>query len=187
MKITFSSLSTYYYQCRRYYQSRRPGIQQTARNSITLQHKRCNTHCCNKPLTHNCQSHHPGTQETASHSNTRYNTHTAAQCYKTSPTSSLPFSSYKSPYADFVLWRNTLQHTATHCNTLQHTAAYCSTLQHTATHCNTLQHTATHCNTLQHTATHSTQTLQITATQALPHHCQSRHLGPSAPTACFRA
>ena len=34
-------------------------------------------------------------------------------------------------------FRDTLQHTSTHCNTLQHTATHCNTLQHTATHCNT--------------------------------------------------
>ena len=66
------------------------------------------------------------------------------------------------------LYRNTLQHTATHCNSLYHTATQCITLHHTrntrvtpalhsldkSLYCNTLQHTATHCTKLQHTATH---------------------------------
>ena len=57
------------------------------------------------------------------------------------------------------IYRNTLQHTATHCNTLQHTATHCNTLQHTAQSTRQEdmyipQHTATHCNTLQHIATH---------------------------------
>ena len=38
------------------------------------------------------------------------------------------------------VYKNHLQHTATHCNTLQHTATHCNTLQHIATHCSTLQH-----------------------------------------------
>ena len=41
------------------------------------------------------------------------------------------------------------------CNTIMW-IIFRESLQHTATHCNTLQHAATHCNTLQHTATQVT-------------------------------
>jgi len=65
-----------------------------------------------------------------------------------------------------VPYRNTQQHTATHCNTLHRTITHCKTLKHNDTHLN--EHPSrTQYNTLQPTASHSTalHTLHSTATQ----------------------
>ena len=52
-------------------------------------------------------------------------------------------------------WRDTLQHTATHCNTLRRSATHCNALRRTATHKRELQRRQTHCNTLQRTQQHT--------------------------------
>ena len=81
-------------------------------------------------------------------------------------------------------YRNTLQHTATHCNTLSvglclfvRPLAFAVSLQHIAhsTLHNTLQHTATLCNTLQHTTIHY-NTLQYAVTHCLKYFFFSRGL-----------
>jgi len=53
----------------------------------------------------------------------------------------------------FVIYCNTLQHTATHCApsdaTNLHSVARVRTIETSVTHCNTLQHAATRCDTLR--------------------------------------
>jgi len=49
----------------------------------------------------------------------------------------------------YIIFCNTLQHTATHCITLHHTASHCTTLHHTAIHCQ-----APSCTARGHTSRH---------------------------------
>jgi len=79
---------------------------------------------------------------TATHCNTQQRT--ATHCNNTPPPSAKASRSLRQMAHITgnlcLLYRNTLQHSATHCNKLQHAATHC----HTHTHCNTLQRTTTH-------------------------------------------